>query len=312
MIHEKDEYLHEYKRNKDWKESIDINFVDKKNNTFGSVEINYYYTKQKTEFICLLIVNDKIYKHKTETNIVQYKGKKIANKTFEYKINKPMENFDLKFSNESLQAKLKIFGLCPVHLFPTNIGDNSDQSVILQDITLWNQYEQRCRITGDITIKNGEDKGLTKKIECFGQREHSWGRRLTDRMNCQSRLSIQFRDMAMIVNYFEIDGHTISSGVITRKRGNIPIQCSNLESISISKDNMNPISTEFSYKDAQNDVDLIVSKTLHTIPIQLSKNMRNTHKKFKNFSEFTIIGINKKGIGMEYLYTPIEKLENME
>ena len=312
MIKEEDEYLHEYKKNKDWLESLNINFADKKNNTFGSIDINYFYSKQKTEFNCALIVDDRIYKHRAVTDIIQYKGKKIGNQAFEYKINKPMENFELKFSNDSMQAKLKIVGLCPVHLFPTTIGDNSDQSIILPDITLWKQYEQRCRITGDIAIKNGEDKGLVKKIECFGQREHSWGRRLTDKINCQSRLSIQFRDMAMIVNYFEIDGHTISSGVITRIRGNVPIQSSNMESISISKDKKNPMSTEFSYRDAQNDVDLIVSKTIHTIPIQLSKNLRDTHKKFKNFSEFTIIGINKKGIGVEDLYTPIEKFESME
>ncbi|MDY6935759.1 MAG: hypothetical protein SVZ03_16260 [Spirochaetota bacterium] len=314
MIQEKDEYIHEYKRGKDWIESFTINFIDKKNKFFGFADIDYRFSKNIIEFTWLLLINGNKFEYNNQIKFDENgRKKKIADgNNYVYEILTPFDNFELSLNNDYIKSKFNISGIFPIYFFtPQRANSPSDQK-LLKEIQLWEQYEQRCKITGTATIIDGKDKGLEKKINCFGQREHSWGKRYIDKITCLSRISIQFRDMAMLLTYIELDGAQFSRGFVSRKSGNIPIQNIDFESISLNQNKQSSTSTEFSYKDAQDDLDLIVSKTIHSLQMPLPKNYKNKFIKLINYSDFTIIGTNKKGIGMEDHFISLEKLKSMD
>ncbi len=309
MLQKNDEYLHEYKKSSDWVESYNINIVDKKNSIFGFADVDYLFNKKKVEYNWTLIVGDKIFK---SNNLSAFDGKldgkKVADKNLEYTISTPKDAFQLVLKDETVQANLKLAGIFPVYVFPTSIPE-SDTEIETNDIELWNRYAQRCKITGSIALKNGSSNKKKIRIDCFGQREHQWGKRLMDKITSNSRLSIQFRDMSMNLTYVEVDGITFSSGVISRKSGNIPIQNVDCELVSFDKKNNALNSSEFSYTDAQDEVDLVVSKKIHSIQMHLPRNKMKKYIRFRNFSDFTIVGTNKKGIGIEDHYISMEKIQ---
>ena len=66
-------------------------------------------------------------------------------------------------------------------------------------------------------------------------------------------------------------------------------------------------SSEMSYLDSQDDKDLIVSTVLyHEAPREV-KEGKKRFMLFRNFSEFVVIGANKKGLGFEEHYVVPEK-----
>lgn len=314
MINPKDEFLHEHKKDDEWMESYNFNIVDKKNKVFGFADINHYPKKRKTEFSWNLFVNEKLFSYNNFCKTDLNSGSKIlTDKKFKYKIASPMESFELQLKNESMTASLNINGSYPIFLFPTTLTDEIKKAQgVVKEVEIWDRYEQRCRISGVISQTKGEKKGHNKKIDGIGFREHSWGDRCTDRISCRSWITIQFRDMAMDLTYMEIDNTPYSSGFISKRTGNIPIIGVELELLCFNRDNSSLLSTEFSYTDAQDDRDLIVSKKLYSLAMDVPKSKNSKFLRMRAFSEFTIIGTNKKGIGMEEHYISIERLKKMD
>lgn len=312
MINPRDELLHEYKKHSDWIETFSVNLVDRKNKIYGFADINYTFYNAKTEFNWALIVNDSIF---TYRNTVDFDGnlthKTLTDKKFKYRIASPPDNFELGLKNEFLAANFLVHGVHPVYVFPVS-GEETRESSSGRGVDLWERYEQRCRITGNVAIAKGPKKGYSKKIECTGHRKHSWGRRHLESMSCYSWLSIQFRDMAMDCTYMEIDNVPYSHGYISRRMGNIPIVSVELELLSFNRDSKTLVSSEFSYKDAQDDRDLIVSKKLYSVDMPVLHQKKNRYLRLRSFSDFTIIGTNKKGIGMEEHYISLDRLNQME
>ncbi|MBN2401127.1 MAG: hypothetical protein JXN64_01885 [Spirochaetes bacterium] len=310
MIHKNDEFLHEFKNKKDWIESFRINFVCKKNKVFGAVDIDYLFRKKQIRASWFILFNKKKYEN---TNIFKFNGKlnlkKIGNGKFEYSILSPLEKFKLLLKNEQINANIDITGIFPAYYFPDNIIDNeiSEQQVI--NHKTWNKYQQRCKINGNIIIRAGEDKGKKINFDCFGQREHEWGISQMDNVSIQSTINVQFRDMAMILTYAEKNTIPESNGYISKKSGNIPIINVECESLTTNKARDSMSASEFSYKDAQDDVDLLVAKSFFSIPMPLAKNMNKKFFRFRNFSEFTVIGTNKKGYGVEDHYVSAAMLK---
>ena len=303
MIHKSDEFVHEFKNKKDWVESFNINFISKKHKVYGTADIEYHFSKKQIEISWIIIFNNKKYEN---TNLIKFDGKidskKIGDGKFTYSIISPLEKFKLSFKDEKITANINISGIFPAYDFPDNIIDNdaNDQPVI--NLKTWNKYQQRCKISGDISVKAGEDKGKIVNFDCFGQREHLWGICTLNNISTQSTLNVQFRDMAMILTYSEKNSVPESNGYITKKSGNIPIINVECESLAINKTKDNLMMTEFSYKDAQDDVDLLVGRSIFSIPMPLPEGKRNKFFRFRNFSEFTVIGTNKKGYGYEDHY----------
>jgi hypothetical protein len=313
MIHKNDEFLHEYKNKKDWIESFHINFVSKKNKVFGAADIDILFNKKQIVLSWILILNNKKYE---KTNLIKFNGKlntkKIGNSKFEYTVVSPLEKFKIAIKDEQIVADINITGLYPIFDFPDNIIDNeiNDQKIVSNK--RWKNYQQRCKIFGNIIVRAGEDKGKKINFDCFGQREHVWGINQLADVSIQSTLNIQFRDMAMILTYAERNTLPESNGFISKKSGNIPIINVECESLTINKSKDNLTTTEFSYKDAQDDVDLVVAKSLFSIPRSSPGSKRKKFFCFRNFSEYTIIGTNKKGYGVEDHYFSAEMLKLLQ
>jgi len=308
MFFKKDEYLHEYKKSADWTESFSINIVDKKNRIFGFADIEYLFNKRQVEFSYNFIIHDETYKH---NNIIPYNGKfeekSITDKKLAYVISVPQESFQLNLKERGLTGGLKLSALFPAYVFPTSMPAGEEEQIV-EDITLWNRYVQRCRINGSFALKTAAKKDKKVRVECFGQREHQWGFRLKDRIISHSNIAVQFRDMLMNLTYIEFDKVVYANGIISRKSGNIPIQNVECELISYDRKKNEIGSSEFSFTDAHDEVDLIVSKKIHSIQMPVPKNRNKKFIRFRNFSDFTIVGTNKKGAGMEEHYISIDRL----
>ena len=313
MIHKNDEFIHEFKNKKDWIESFNINFVSKKHKVYGTADIDYHFSKKQIQANWIIIFNNKKYEN---TTLIKFDGKlsskKTGNNKFTYSIISPLEKFKLSFKDEKITANINMSGIFPAYDFPDNIIDSEINEQPVINPKTWNKYQQRCKISGDITVKAGEDKGRKVNFDCFGQREHMWGIGQLGNVSIQSTLNVQFRDMAMILTYAEKKAIPESNGYITKKSGNIPIINVECESLTTSKSKDNLIMTEFSYKDAQDDVDLLVARSIYSIPMPLPTSKRKKFFRFRNFSEFTVIGTNKKGYGFEDHYFSAEMLKLLQ
>lgn len=312
MISAKDEFLHEFKKSPDWQEIYSVNFVDRKNKIYGFADINYHFHVRRVEFLWALFYNDSLYSYNSHAEFDGLPASRIhADRGFRYKVVSPLEKIELSLKNESVSAGFTVIGAYPVYNFPAHLPSGAGGQGI-PEMKLWERYEQRCRVSGSISVAGWRKKGHAKRVDCIGHRKHSWGERLPERLSCYSWITVQFRDMAMDLTYLEIDRVPYSNGFISRRTGNIPITSVEMELLSLSRESRSLQSTEFSYRDAQDDRDLIVSKRLHSFEMPLPKNKRQRFVRFRAFSEFTVIGTNKKGIGMEEHYISLEKMKNIE
>lgn len=308
MLFKNDEYLHEYKKDPDYLESFNINIVDKKNRIFGFADVEYAFNRKQVEFTSYFLIHDEIHKY---NNTVKFNGsldeKLISDRKLVYNIHSSQNLFQLNLKARTIEAGLKISGLLPVYVFPDTvpIGDEENPT---EEIQLWNRYIQRCRVKGNISLKSGKTKGRKVRVDCFGQREHQWGMRLRNRIISHSNIAIQFRDMLMNLSYIEFDNYSVANGIISRKSGNIPVQNVECELISYDKKKNELNSSEFSFTDAHDEVDLVVSKKIHSVPMPVSRNKGGRFIRFRSFSDFTVVGTNKKGVGMEEHYISVERL----
>ncbi|TAL36790.1 MAG: hypothetical protein EPN93_08205 [Spirochaetes bacterium] len=313
MIDPRDELLHEFKRSEDWIERYSLNIVDKKARVYGFVDINFMFHQRKTEYIWALYCNDNLYTYTNLTDLDSKPNQKLfSDGRIKYKILSPREKVEVNLKNDVMNAGLTLSGAYPVYVFPLSATAPERGPAPERVVELWERYEQRCKVSGSVTFTKGERKGTSKRIECMGMRKHSWGLRSPDGMSCYSWITIQFRDMAMDLTYMELDGRPYSGGFISRRSGNIPIVEVEMELVSLSKDNSSLISTEFSYRDAQDDRDLIVSRRLHSLEMSVPRHRKGKFVRLRAFSDFTIIGTNKKGVGMEDHYISFERLRKID
>lgn len=312
MIDVTDEYLHELQGEQHCIESFSVHFIDEKKKFFGFADINFFFNIRKTEFHWVLFYNGDSFSYR---NTITFNGKPIketfSDDKFTYNIQRPLEKINLQLRNEKLVSTLRVSGIHPIYMFPSRKLNNKKSIVRDDGIELWNKYEQRCRITGTISPMQGKDKKNPWKISCYGQRQHLYGNRLYDDIRCHSSLVIQFKDMSMTLDYLEMGTDTFSSGYLSRKSGNVPIKTVGLELFSIRR-NFDIVSSEFSYRDASDDVDLLVSRKLHSVKMPLTKPLREKFVRIRIFSEFTIIGTNKKGFGMEDHLVSKDRLKQMD
>ena len=313
MINVKDEYLHEGKRIAGWAESYSMNFVDRKNRLYGFADINYYPAPHEAEFAWSVFYNDELYSYYNTVDFRPAEGARVlSDRRFTYRIADPPEKFEMKLKGESISLDLSLTGAYPAYIFPAATSADSHAREGEREIQLWERYEQRCRVSGALSILRGERKGQARRFECSGMRKHSWGERFSDRMQCYSWVTVQFRDMSMDLTYFEVGSVPYSQGFISRRSGNIPIMNVELELLAFSREKKTLLSGEFSYRDAQDDRDLIVSRRIHSVDMPLPRGRRARYVRFRAFSEFTVIGTGKKGIGMEEHLISLERLKTLD
>ncbi len=313
MIGKQDEFLHDSEKMDNHVESYKVSFVSKKDKLYGVSEFTWLSKQNVMGFEWSMFINELQFQYE---NSIQLDGKLpqkvFTDNIFKYKIVKPLEKFELKLQNSEITTDLMVKGMYPYYDFIPDQFDSSESSEQLQNTRLWNSYGQRCRVSGDLQFKKGSQKGVTKKIDCIGFREHTWGDIYMPGISSRSRITAHFRDMTIDMTYLELEGNKYSHGFISKKSGNIGIVNIEMELVTFPRGQKIPCSTEFSYKDTQDDIDLLVSKALHSEELPVDKKMKKKYIRFRNFSDFTIIGTNKKGVGVEEHLISIEKLKSLE
>lgn len=311
MIDEHDEYLHDV-GHREWLESFSFNFIDRKSTIFGCADINYTHQNKSVAYTWFLSVrgNACLYENAAQLNDIS-KVKSINARGLRYRIVKPLKEFEIRLMGDSVSGDFCFSGVYPIYVYPPGHFDGWNNP-LPRSIQLGDRYGQICSVTGNIRLRQSRENEVREAVTCFGEREHSYGRILKD-VACKSDLTIYFRDMSIKLSYLEIDGVTVTGGFISRRSGNIPVTAVELELFSYSHERgeFRFASSEFSYRDAQDDVDLVVSERIHQVEMPLPKNLRGKFVKFRSFSNFTIIGTNKRGIGMENHFISVERIEKV-
>jgi hypothetical protein len=296
MIAHNDEFLHDAGSSSDWEEKYQILFVDKKAKSYGFAELNLC-SKGLCGTDWLFFIDGQRYAG-CETSETEHKpgAKAVAGKGIKYKINAP-DSFAFAVKAGVLDTQINVASVFPAFDFPFSPGKAPDAKREEYESHLFKHYEQRCRASGSVLIKNG----ASKNFDCAAQREHLWGSIPWKNLTAFSRFHVMFKDMTISLVYLNLGGTVVSNGFISRKSGNIPIIDTALEHIEVSRDKI-LLSSEMSYRDSQDDKDLIVSTVLFREPAREVKQGKKKFHLFRSFSEFVVIGANKKGIGFEEHY----------
>jgi hypothetical protein len=247
-------------------------------------------------------VNGQVYSSSELSEAANKPGAKlVSGKGLKYKVLTD-GGFEFTAKCGPAEADIVVAPHFPAFDFPYSPGKAPDPKREEYEASLFRHYEQRCRATGRIAVKNGPQKN----IDCAGQRMHLWGPLPWNAVTSFSRFHVIFKDMTISLMYLDIEGTVVSNGFISRKSGNIPIVNTDLEHLEISRDG-GLRSSEMSYLDSQDDKDLVVSTVLFSEPANEVKQGKKKFKVFRGFSEFSVIGANKKGIGFEEHYVSVEK-----
>ena len=301
MIAQNDEFLHDAGSTPDGEERLSMLFADKKAKTYGFAELALG-SKDRTLSDFFFVVNGQVYSS-SETAESEHKAgaKLVAGKGLKYKI--LPEGFSFAAKAAPVDAEFLLSPHFPAFDFPFSPGKAPDPKREAYEAALFRHYEQRCRVTGSISIKNGP----SKTIDCAAQRRHLWGTIPWKNVTAFSRFHVLFKDMTVSLVYMNLEGTVVSNGFLSRKSGNIPIVGTDLEHLELGKDKMLR-SSEMSYLDSQDDKDLVVSTVLFREPSSEVKQGKKKFLLFRAFSEFVVIGANKKGVGFEEHYVVPERV----
>ena len=291
------DFLHQPK-SKDWFELFSINFCDKKAKIYGNAEMEVLAKKNKIKFSWTVFADQTEHSESCEIDFDGiYDAKKFTSPVMKYSIVSPCEKYKLELKNSKIKVSLDISGLFSIYDYPAAPDKEGNADKLALESKLWKRIEQRCKITGSAEYKSKEKK-IVKKIDCFGQRKKHWGEKNFNSLKAYSRYMIQLMDSSFSLTYMNFGSIILSSGFVSKKSGNMPIDETELEHIDISQSGL-PSVTEISYTDSFEEKDLIVSNNIFSIkfpPVAIGK---NSYQHFKCFSEYSIVGAIKKGIGME-------------
>jgi len=302
------ELLHQPDHSKEWFELFCFNFSDKKNKVYGSIEMEVLPKRKKVLYSWQIILDGVEHRAAHEDDFDgDYDAVKFACGIMKLTIASPGQKYRLELKGDGIAADLMMTGLFGIYDYPHTPDKEGNPSRHQYESLLWNRLEQRCKVTGSVKFKNADKKLMTRKVDCSGQREKHWGERKFDKVHCFSRYMIQFRDMSFSLTCINFGDIILSSGYMSKKSGNIPVDETELEHIDLAQDGM-PAVSEISYKDSQDDRDLIVSNRLYSVKLEPRLFGKKTMYHFRSFSESIIVGAIKKGIGMEEHYLSREYL----
>lgn len=303
MIDQINELSHHSDSSSEWEERYRFNFADKKTKVFGSAEIILKpHSKECTCDMFLFIDGTEFTASEKYSYEPKESQKTIGSKLVKYKV-VDKNLFELTVKNSQIEGSFTISALQHEFDFPWAPGRSTDLVREGYENSLWKRYEQRCRFSGHVSVKNGK----SRKIEAYGEREHVWGQMLWKNLVVHSRYHMQFKDMSIAFSYQMFDSTAVANGFISRRSGNIPVISMDLEHLEAGKTG-SLVSSEISYIDSQDDRDLIVATTIKSIPHDEVRAGKKKFLRFKSFSEFSIIGANKKGVGYEEHLVVPEKL----
>lgn len=300
MINTKEELFHESSL-PDFVESYRIHVISKRDKWYGFSNITWNPHIHEMAIYSLFNFSDFSV---TSNQIIKdaIPKKSFGTQRCKYTIIQPLKESRLVYKDSSLMASVSL-----LDFFPYYELQHSKQLSTESIETMIASYFTRCKAKVSVELHT-KSKIIKKHFDCIGFKEHTWGLYPYNLITCDSRVVVHFRDQTIAFRYIEYNGINYSFGCISRKNGNLALVLVELEFLSIKNALLE--SSEFTYKDAQDDIDLIVSKPFKTHTIDVPKKVKKSHIHVVSFSDFTVIGTNKKGYGIEEHYISYDRLKN--
>ena len=302
MINGKEELLHDI-RVANFIEAYRFSCISKRDKWYSFSNIEWDPILSEIKIEAIINFNDSSY---TINQIIRQDTipkKSIGNQRFKYTILEPLKESKIFFKESDITGTILIQNNFPYY----DVIHHS--SVSLNNVeNMFNFYSDRCKAKVSVELHK-KNNTTHKYFDCVGFREHSWGLYPSHHISCDSRVVVHFRDQTISFRYIEYNGMSYSYGCISKKSGNLALVLVELEFLSIKNSSFE--SSEFTYKDAQDDIDLIVSKPIKPHHIEVSKKLKKSHLHIISFSDFTVIGTNKKGYGIEEHLISHERLKNV-
>ncbi|MCX8123423.1 MAG: hypothetical protein N3F66_04580 [Spirochaetes bacterium] len=300
MINTREELLHESSL-PDFVESYRISVISKRDKFYGFSNITWIPQIHEIGIYSFFNYSDFA---TTSNQIIKDSApkKSFGTQRCKYTIIQPLKESKLLYKDSNLMAHISLFDFFPYY---ESIHSRELSKESFEHMT--SSYFTRCKakVSLEFTTKSRTTK---KTFDCIGFKEHTWGLYPYNFITCDSRVVVHFRDQTIAFRYIEYNGMSYSYGCISRKNGNLALVLIELEFLSIKNSLLE--SSEFTYKDAQDDIDLIVSKPIKIQTIDVPKKVKKSHIHVISFSDFTVIGTNKKGYGIEEHYISFDRLKN--
>jgi hypothetical protein len=285
----KEEYMHEWPADVDkpWKENFYFNFVDRKNNAFGFNHVSLMRHKQKGRFTCVHVVDGQIlpYSNKIDiTDLTELTDGKLSMEFIE-----PFKKFRVRFDGPRHQLDLNYDATFPVCTYDKPGGSKGQPLSV-------DHYRQSLKATGTITFKDE-----TRKIECFCDRDHTWGYRDEGGLTGWNWAGAYFPDKTYNFHRIIMGKAFYAVGYLSNAEGNTKLR---VEIKDTEFDGDAPISSVFIGKDEKGEVvGRLKTEKFHQLKLPMVD--KEGVVIYETFSEFTDLDTGEKADGVdEYLINP--------
>ena len=290
----RDELIHEYPDNLDspWKENWYFNFIDRENNAWGINHVSLMRDKKKGRFAAFHVVDGQILMYANMIDIDE-NLKEVTDGRLKFDFVKPFKKFRLTLDGPQHKVDLNYKARFDVFDYamgkPVKPGSNKALNI--------NHYEQALTVKGTI-----EKDGSTRKINCLGHRDHSWGYRNESKVTGWNWAAVQMKDKTINLSRVVIGEAYIGSGFISNKKGNTRVVSVNLENTDF-EDNL-PVRSTFVAQDESGKTWKLKSEKFSGLYLPMKEKGAGVVV-HENFADYVDVDTGEKGVGIdEYLINP--------
>ncbi len=286
-----DDYFHTWGKSLDWRESYYFNFVNHNNKASGFTTIGILPNQKKAEYVLSLFYNNKQTIYYKQQELPELKGEnQLSNKTLTYSLVEPLKKWEINFSSQEIELKIRWEARFP----PFNFGKGSGTS--------WTgHFEQSGTIKGRAKPRNDTEI----QIEGYGQRDKSWGRR---NWHIESWFAFhgQFENYAIGIRKDTVKGVSQVFGGCSSSKNQINASKVDVEIITGGEENKMPIGALTTLHFADGRAETIRSKLISANSfVNFTRSFsQGTTELFEGMAIHDCLTTREKGTGLiEFLFT---------
>lgn len=285
-ISERDEFKHDFgsfppHHNESWY----FNFIDRPNKVFLITRWSFEMYENRSLLMLVLIIDGKIITYFRDFSLNDMPDNWEFDKRVRYYCIKPMEQWRVTF--EDKKVKLDVTFNARFEVFNYLSGDYpidaiEEYGIEILNIAAQQHYEQGMKATGTLHLKKTNE---TRKVDCLGHRDHSWGTRDWVGIDRWYWISAQFEDKTANLARVEFRGKILHNGFISSKDENIAIK--EIEVTTKTKeDGKTPLSSTFILTDEKGNKHTIISNTIFTLnmPVPVKEGFTEVFEQITTFS----------------------------
>jgi hypothetical protein len=217
----RDEFVHDYPRplTQPWKENWYFNFIDRDAGAWGVNHVSLLRHKQKGRFSAFHVVDGEELMYSNQVEIAD-ELPELGDGRLKVEFVEPFQRFRLTFHGERHEVELDYTARFPMfdYAMAKRPGRDPNKATTLE------HYEQALFCEGRLT-----KDGKTRRLKCFGHRDHSWGYRNESKITAWNWAAIQFPEKTINLYRAVIVKAFIGSGFISRPEGNTRITRLNVD-----------------------------------------------------------------------------------